>query len=106
MPEAYAARSQRKGEQSLLDVAHGAGMCVMASASLLQSRLVRAVPPELLDQLGTPSGAQAALQFVRSTPGIAAALAGMRQLQHVEENLALRKVAPVDLRKGPLGAAP
>ena len=39
--------------------------------------------------------AQRALQFTRSTPGIAVALVGMSQVRHVEENLALAAVPPL-----------
>ena len=42
---------------------------------------------EVLEGLDTD--AQRALQFVRSTPGVAVALVGMKTVAHVEENLAL-----------------
>jgi aryl-alcohol dehydrogenase-like predicted oxidoreductase len=48
---------------------------------------------EQLPGLGT--NAQRAIQFTRSTPGIAAALVGMSKRAHVEENLGVARVAPV-----------
>jgi aryl-alcohol dehydrogenase-like predicted oxidoreductase len=69
---------------------------VIASASMLQGRLSRQLPPELSDILaGLESDAQRAIQFVRSTPGLTTALVGMQQLRHVEENLATARVAPL-----------
>ena len=37
---------------------------------------------------------QRALQFVRSTPGATTALVGMKQLNHVEENLKTARIPP------------
>jgi aryl-alcohol dehydrogenase-like predicted oxidoreductase len=37
---------------------------------------------------------QRALQFVRSTPGVATALIGMKQVAHVNENLQTARIAP------------
>ncbi|MGP0629967.1 aldo/keto reductase [Nitrospina sp. 32_T5] len=39
---------------------------------------------------------QRALQFTRSTPGIATALVGMKRLNHIEENLAVCREEPMD----------
>ncbi len=46
------------------------GVTVIASASLLQGRI----------------DPKAAIEFVRSTPGITTALIGMSRVEHVEEN--------------------
>jgi aryl-alcohol dehydrogenase-like predicted oxidoreductase len=35
------------------------------------------------------------LQFVRSTPGIGTALIGMKQADHVRDNMALARLAPL-----------
>jgi aryl-alcohol dehydrogenase-like predicted oxidoreductase len=35
------------------------------------------------------SHAQMAIQFARSTPGVTTALVGMKQIEHVRENVAL-----------------
>ena len=92
MPEAFANRSN--GE-SVLDAAARAGISVVASASLLQSRLARNLPEEIRAKLaGARTDAQRAIQFVRSTPGIAVALVGMSNPEHVRENLCLANVPP------------
>jgi aryl-alcohol dehydrogenase-like predicted oxidoreductase len=69
---------------------------VFASASLLQGRLAQGLPREITRHLaGLDTDAQRALQFVRSTPGVTTALVGMRRREHVEENLATARVAPM-----------
>ncbi len=74
----------------LLEAAAGAGLVVMASGSLLQGQVIRALPPAFERLLpGTRTNAQRGLQIVRSAPGLATALVGMRQPAHVEENMAL-----------------
>jgi len=51
--------------------------------------------PEMLQKtLGMRKDSQCAIQFVRSTPGVTAALVGMSRLQHVEENMELAKWRP------------
>ena len=42
------------------------------------------------------SDAQACLQFVRSTAGVTSAVVGMREPEHVEDDLALALVPPAD----------
>lgn len=72
------------------------GITVIASASILQGRLAQGLPAELAAGFaGLDTDAQRALQFTRSTPGIAVALVGMSQVRHVEENLALAAVPPL-----------
>ena len=44
---------------------------------------------------GLETDAQRAIQFVRSTPGVGAALVGMQRLAHVEENARLGRVPPL-----------
>jgi aryl-alcohol dehydrogenase-like predicted oxidoreductase len=79
-----------------LVVARSRGLMVFASASLLQGRLAQGLPGEISRHFaGLDTDAQRALQFVRSTPGITAALVGMSHLEHVEENLATARVAPM-----------
>jgi len=56
---------------TVVDAATRLGITVVASASLLQGR----IEP------------RAAIQFVRSAPGITTALIGMSHVEHVEENL-------------------
>jgi len=94
MPEAFA---NRVNGESVLDVAARLEITVVASASLYQARLSRNLPDEIRARLpGAETDAQRAIQFVRSTPGIAVALVGMSNLQHVHDNLALAKIPPLD----------
>lgn len=72
------------------------GVTVIASASMMQTRLARGLPAQIRTALGSlQTDAQTAIQFVRSTPGITTALVGMSRVEHVEENLALVQVEPV-----------
>ncbi|KAH9555390.1 hypothetical protein CY35_08G112000 [Sphagnum magellanicum] len=77
-------------QMSLLDAARQLNISVVASASLMQAQLCNGLPEEVrgvFSNLGNqPTDAQCALQFVRTTPGITTALAGMRSVAHVEEN--------------------
>ncbi len=97
MREAITARPEI-GDGCALNVPEAAarlGMSVIASAALLQGRLTRGLPAELGARLpGPASGAQLALQFARSAPGIAVALAGMSRAEHVAENLGLAAFPP------------
>lgn len=90
--EALLVRNQQLGAGlfPLLEVCRRNDLLVMASASLLQGALVRGLPAALSERIGAGlSRAQAALQFVRSTPGITTALVGMKQPEHTWENMAL-----------------
>jgi aryl-alcohol dehydrogenase-like predicted oxidoreductase len=81
-----------------IDVAERAealGVTVIASASLLQSRLTWKLPQHIREALGSlATNAQTAIQFVRSAPGVTTALVGMSRIEHVEGNLALVEVEP------------
>ena len=98
MHEALTKKNQEvDGEKlSTLEAAQTLGITVMSSASILQGQLARNLPPivsEVFDGLETD--AQRSLQFVRSTPGVAVSLVGMKQISHVEENLTVAQVPPV-----------
>jgi aryl-alcohol dehydrogenase-like predicted oxidoreductase len=85
-----------EGGGSVLDLAAELGMTVIASSSLLQARLSRDLPGEIARMLpGLDTDAQRAIQFTRSTPGIASALVGMRETAHVAENLAVARIPPL-----------
>jgi aryl-alcohol dehydrogenase-like predicted oxidoreductase len=86
MPEVYTAQREPMdgGAVNLLTAAERLGITVVGSASILQSRLA----PD-------PAGAQRAIQFARSTPGVTVSLVGMGRRQHVEENLAIAHKAPL-----------
>ncbi|MGH7397559.1 MAG: aldo/keto reductase [Candidatus Rokuibacteriota bacterium] len=102
MTEAMTVASQRIGKASIpvMQAAEQLGIYVMTSASMLQGKLARNLPPALaqvLDGLGTD--AQRALQFARSTPGVGTALCGMQRVAHVEENARLVGVPPAPSEK-------
>jgi aryl-alcohol dehydrogenase-like predicted oxidoreductase len=82
--------------QSVLTSAAELGMAVIASASLMQGRVLDQMPEAVAAMLpGLQTPAQRAIQFTRSTPGIAVALVGMSKAEHVRENLGVAAVAPV-----------
>jgi aryl-alcohol dehydrogenase-like predicted oxidoreductase len=82
-------------KRTLLEAAQELGIAVMCSASVLQGQLTRNLPPIIQEAFGgLATDGQRALQFVRSTPGVATALVGMKQKKHVDENLAVARVAP------------
>ena len=82
-------------QHTLLEVAQELGITVMCSASVLQGQLTRNLPPLIRETFtGLETDGQRALQFVRSTPGVTTALVGMKQKQHVEENLRTALIAP------------
>lgn len=87
-------RRNQDGETTLLQAAGELGISVITSATLFQGRLLRAGLPEALRQRfpGCSTDAQRAIQFSRSTPGVAAALIGMSQTAHVAEALALADI--------------
>jgi aryl-alcohol dehydrogenase-like predicted oxidoreductase len=90
MDEARAERNQRG--RTLLEAAREEGIAVFASASMLQGELARRLPNGAGDTLPPlRTDAQRALHFVRSTRGIACALAGMKTTAHVEENAELAR---------------
>lgn len=102
MPEALSARTQRLGGKAVpvLHVARAHGMMVFASASLLQQKLTEHLPEETHGWFpGLQKDAQRAIQFVRSTPGIACALVGMSRREHLNENLATAKTPPLTLEQ-------
>ena len=90
MVEAYVDRPE-----NVLEAAARLGVAVVASASLMQARALGQMPDNLEQLLpGLETTAQRAIQFTRSTPGIAVALAGMGRREHVLENIGVARVAP------------
>lgn len=97
MAEAYGFPNQILGSQtvSLLEAAKSNGIAVFTSASILQARLSRNLPPVVAETFtGLETDAQRAIQFVRSTPGVTAALVGMKRKEHVAENLKVASIPP------------
>jgi predicted aldo/keto reductase-like oxidoreductase len=92
MTEAFAFQNQQVGDEfmSAIAAAGDLGLTVMVSAPLMQGRLAHPLMPQLGNILtGLETDAQRAIQFVRCTPGVAAALVGMKDMLHVNENLTL-----------------
>lgn len=102
MPQAYrtATQSFRGRMLTPLEAAMAAGIQVQASASLMQAKILPQLPEgegALLQGCATP--AQAALQFVRSCPGVATALCGMGRPEHVVENVRVMALPRADARE-------
>ncbi|MBK8726927.1 MAG: aldo/keto reductase [Holophagaceae bacterium] len=98
MPEAFLTPTQEvQGEAfTALDAALALDLEVQTSASIMQARILRQLPPDFIAALGAATAAQAALQFTRSCPGVTTALCGMGNPAHAAENaavLALPKVS-------------
>jgi len=96
MPEAYLMPNQPANGKavSTIQAAEDLGISVMVSGSILQGQLAAGVPMHIRETLGGKTDAQTSLQFVRSTPGVTTALVGMASIEHVEENMALARIAP------------
>ncbi|MCA9505651.1 MAG: aldo/keto reductase [Myxococcota bacterium] len=85
--------------RAILDSLRDTGTVVLASAPLYAGRLIGRVPRFVREAFPeAPSEATAALQFVRSTTNVTAAIVGMRDLAHVEENLRLARLPRADPR--------
>jgi len=97
MLEALAQQTQTLSGKpvSLLEAAKVLDVYVMSSASILQGQLTQGLPKDLQERLGDGSDAQRSIQFVRSTPGLGTALVGMRLAEHVRDNLATARRAPL-----------
>ena len=97
MSEALSASNQQVNgkEATLLEAAQALQVAVMCSASVLQGQLTHNLPDMIRDTFqGLETDGQRALQFVRSTPGVTTALVGMKQVDHVDENLKTARVPP------------
>ncbi|HLI82890.1 MAG TPA: aldo/keto reductase [Bryobacteraceae bacterium] len=97
MVEAYTGQPAPRGEpkETVLAQAARLGIAAVASATLLQTRVLEQMPEAVADLLpGFETAAQRAIQFTRSTPGIAVALVGMGRPQHVKENLEVARRPP------------
>ena len=94
--EALLRRNQEVGGERVcaLEAARRLGIGVFASAPLMQGRLL--APGVLPEFLGIERPAVRALQFVRSAPGVTAALVGQKSAAHAAENLSVMEMPPVD----------
>ena len=80
---------------SAISAAQRLGLSVAVSAPLYQSRLCDSDMPEFLTKY-FPEGltdAQRALLFAVSVPGVASAMTGMKEKEHVDENAAILRMA-------------
>lgn len=94
LPEAFLAPTQ--GERPALEAARALGLAAFTSVPLMQGQLLGRFSPELRRRFpGLKTDAQRCLQFVRSTPGVALPLCGMKSIEHLEENAALLSVPPL-----------
>ncbi len=84
------------GAQSVLQTAAELGIAVVASATLAQTQALAAMPEGLTRLMPDLTPAQRAIQFARSTPGIAVALVGMSRVEHVAENTGVAALSPLD----------
>lgn len=96
MPEALTRPNQivNGKTMAMVQAARALGITLISSAALLQGQLTKNLPPYVGEALGLQSNAALALQFARSAPGIATALAGMSHAEHVNANLALVGIEP------------
>jgi aryl-alcohol dehydrogenase-like predicted oxidoreductase len=79
----------------ILGAAQSLGVAVMCSASVLQGQLTRNLPSIISETFeGLETDGQRAIQFVRSTPGVTTALVGMKNVEHVRENLQAATIKP------------
>jgi aryl-alcohol dehydrogenase-like predicted oxidoreductase len=95
MVEAFLPGPGSEGPESVLQAASRLGIAVVSSATLAQTQALEHMPKPLVELLPGMTNAQRAIQFARSTPGIAAALVGMGRREHVLENLGVAPAAPM-----------
>ncbi len=98
MPEALFFQNQKMGDEyvSTIEAAQNFGITSIASGSIMQGQVAAGLPESIRHALGSlATDAQTGIQFVRSAPGVTTALVGMSSVEHVEENLELRKVGSV-----------
>jgi aryl-alcohol dehydrogenase-like predicted oxidoreductase len=78
---------------SILDAANEFGIGVFTSAPLMQGKLLA---PGIMPEFGNLKPSLRALQFIRSSPGVLAPLVGHKLEPHVDENLEILKIPPID----------
>jgi aryl-alcohol dehydrogenase-like predicted oxidoreductase len=96
MTEAVREATQSLGGKLMTPLAAASelGLTVAASATLMQAKLTSGLPEALRDPFPRCStDAQRAIEFVRSMPGVTTALVGMKQLEHVDDNLGAVRIA-------------
>jgi aryl-alcohol dehydrogenase-like predicted oxidoreductase len=90
MPEAIRAPTQTVRGNALpaAEAAAALDLMVVGSATLMQGKLTTGLPAAVADAFpALETDAQRSIAFVRSIPGVTAALVGMKRAEHVDENL-------------------
>ena len=90
MPEAIRAPTQtvRGHAVPAAEAAATLDLMVVGSATLMQGKLTTGLPAAVADAFpALETDAQRSIAFVRSIPGVTAALVGMKRAEHVDENL-------------------
>lgn len=82
-----------EGRSSLLQAAQAFGIGVFTSIPLLQGQLLK---EKLVTMDECKTNAQRCLQFVRSVPGIIAPLVGQKKAAHVQDNMTISTIEPMD----------
>lgn len=80
-------------QTSILDAANKFGIGVFTSVPLMQGKLLA---PGVMPEFGNLKPSLRALQFIRSSPGVLAPLIGHKSESHVNENLEIMKIPPID----------
>jgi aryl-alcohol dehydrogenase-like predicted oxidoreductase len=79
--------------ESILEAAKRFNVGVFTSVPLMQAKLLSA---GVMPEFGNLKPSLRALQFTRSTPGVFAPLVGHKLDEHVQENLEILKIPPID----------
>ena len=85
--------------RTMMEAAADLGITLVGSAALLQGQLAQNLPVFVAEALGLQNDLERALQFARSSPGIATSLVGMSRAAHVEGNARLVGVKPAGLEE-------
>jgi aryl-alcohol dehydrogenase-like predicted oxidoreductase len=101
MTEALTLGNQTVGgnTKTMMEAAGELGITLIASAALLQGQVAQNLPAFVAEALGLRNDVERALQFARSSPGIATALVGMSRVAHVEANTRLVRMAPAGIEE-------
>ncbi|MEL4895230.1 aldo/keto reductase [Crocosphaera sp. Alani8] len=86
---------------SILEAASRLNIFPVASNSIDRQRLNKKVPKHIFSDFDNnlKTDYQRKLQYTRSTPHLSSALVGMTKMEHVRENLALKKISSIEKKK-------
>ena len=92
--QAYMIKNQSLHEQkiSILECARNMNIGVFTSVPLMQGKLLA---PGVMPEFGELDPPLRALQFIRSTPGVVSPLIGQKTESHINENLEIMKIPPM-----------